>query len=369
METIRINRKKRLKQEPCTGHNRWHPDIPPLLEVDPGRLLAIETRDASDNQICRTMTAKDLPGLDAKVSHPLTGPVHIRGACPGDLLEVEFIDIIPEDYGWSLFRPTTGLLREFFPDYYLVHWDIRDGWATSTDIPGVRLPDGCMMGISGVAPSMAQLEAWNRRETDRFDQGGNVMLPTPEDAVAPTDRICRQGLRTTPPRENGGNMDIKQLTRGARLFLPVNVPGALFSTGDAHFCQGDSECCLTAIEIQATVVVRFHLHKGRAAAENIVWPRFSHPGVFNAPEWAVPENFIATMGLPIRDDGTQGDEDHITLAARNALIHMIDLLEHRGWTREQAYIICSVAADLKISSVVNLPNVVVSALLPENIFT
>ena len=110
------------------------------------------------------------------------------------------------------------------------------------------------------------------------------------------------------------------------------------------------------------------MHKGRAAAEKIIWPRFAHPGVFNAPEWAVPENFIATMGLPIRDDGTQGDEDHITLAARNALIHMIDLLEHRGWTREQAYIICSVAADLKISSVVNLPNVVVSALLPENIF-
>ncbi|MCG8564135.1 MAG: acetamidase/formamidase family protein, partial [Desulfobacterales bacterium] len=97
-------------------------------------------------------------------------------------------------------------------------------------------------------------------------------------------------------------------------------------------------------------------------------PRFSHPGYFNAPQWAVPQDFIATMGLPIHPMGIQGDEDHITLAAKNAILNMIDLLEHRGFTRDQAYIICSVAADLKISSVVNLPNVLVSALLPEHIF-
>jgi formamidase len=120
-------------------------------------------------------------------------------------------------------------------------------------------------------------------------------------------------------------------------------------------------------QMGATAVVRFKLHEGEAARHNIRWPRFAHPGYFNAPEWAAPRNFIATMGMPIRDDGTQEGED-LTLAARNALINMIELLQERGWTREQAYIICSVAVDLKVSNIVDLPNVTVSAFLPEDIF-
>ena len=151
------------------------------------------------------------------------------------------------------------------------------------------------------------------------------------------------------------------------MLIPVNVPGALYSAGDGHFAQGDSECCITAIEMGATVVVKFHLQKGEAARHNIKFPRFAHPGYFIAPEWAAPRNFIATMGMPIREDGTQEGED-LTLAARNALINMLDLLQERGWTKEQAYVICSVAVDLKISNVVDLPNVTVSAFLPEDIF-
>ena len=123
----------------------------------------------------------------------------------------------------------------------------------------------------------------------------------------------------------------------------------------------------TAQEMGATAVVKFHLQKGEAARNNITFPRFAHPGYFIAPEWAAPRNFIATMGMPIREDGTQEGED-LTLAARNALINMIDLLQERGWTKEQAYVICSVAVDLKISNVVDLPNVTVSAFLPEDIF-
>ena len=114
-------------------------------------------------------------------------------------------------------------------------------------------------------------------------------------------------------------------------------------------------------------MVRFQLHKGEAARHNIRWPRYSHPGYFLPPEWAAPRNFIATMGMPIREDGTQEGED-LTLAARNALINMIELLQERGWSREQAYVICSVAVDLKISNAVDLPNVTVSAFLPEDIF-
>ena len=149
--------------------------------------------------------------------------------------------------------------------------------------------------------------------------------------------------------------------------IPVAVDGGLYSVGDGHFAQGDSECCITAIEMGATAVVRFTLHKGEAERKNIRWPRFAHPGYFLPPEWAAPRNFIATMGMPVRDDGVNEGEN-LTLAARNALINMIDLLKERGWTPEQAYVICSVAVDLKVSNIVDLPNVTVSAFLPEAIF-
>jgi formamidase len=179
--------------------------------------------------------------------------------------------------------------------------------------------------------------------------------------------IACEGLRTTPPRENGGNLDAKQLTKGSRLLIPVSVPGALYSVGDGHYAQGDGECCVSAIEIGATVAVRFKLHAGEAERRNIRWPRFAHPGYFAAPEWAAPRNFIATVGMPVRDDGTQEGED-LTLATRNALLRMIELLGERGFSREQAYIICSVAVDFRISNMVDLPNVTVSAFLPEAIF-
>ena len=133
-------------------------------------------------------------------------------------------------------------------------------------------------------------------------------------------------------------MDAKQLTKGSRLLIPVSVDGGLYSVGDGHFAQGDGECCLTAVEMAATVAVRFRIHEGEAARHNIRWPRFAHSDYFISPEWAAPRNFIATMGMPIREDGTNEGED-LTLATRNALINMIDLLQERGWSREQAYII------------------------------
>ncbi len=367
MQSITIDRNKRLKEESHTGHNRWHPDIAPLIEVDPGEEVVLETRDASDCQIKPGMTVADLTNLDAKVAHPLTGPVYIKGARPGDLLEIEYLDILPQPCGWTRNRPGAGFLRDLFTEPYLAHWEIKDGWATSPQIPGVRIPNGSFMGTAGIAPSRAQLEAWSRREAALVARGGIAFLPDPQDAVPSRGAIAEEGLRTLPPRENCGNVDAKQLTKGSRLLIPVNVEGALYSAGDGHFAQGDSECCITAIEMGATAVVRFRLHAGEAARHHIRWPRFAHPGYFVAPEWAAPRNFIATMGMPIREDGTQEGED-LTLAARNALINMIELLQERGWSREQAYIICSVAVDLRISNVVDLPNVTVSAFLPEDIF-
>src|SRR5262249_15498199 len=152
---------------------------------------------------------------------------------------------------------------------------------------------------------------------------------------------------------------------GSRLLVPVNVEGALYSAGDGHFAQGDGEACITAIEMGATVAVRFRVHAGEASRKGIRLPRFAHPRYFLRPQWAVPHNFIATIGMPVRDDGTQEGEAHLSLAARNALLRMIELLQERGFSRQQAYVICSVAVDLRISNVVDLPNVTVAALLPE----
>ena len=367
MKRIAIDRNKRLKEEPHTGHNRWHPDITPLLEAAPGEDVVLETRDASDGQIRPGMTVADLEHLDTKVAHPLTGPVYVKGARPGDLLEIEYVDIIPQANGWTRNRPGAGFLRDLFPEPYLVHWEMRDGWATSAQLPGVRIPNGSFMGTAGVAPSREQLRIWTEREKQLADRGGKVMLPTAAAAVPAQGAIAGEGLRTIPPRENCGNADVKQLTKGSKLFVPVAVDGALYSVGDGHYAQGDSECCGTAIEMGATAVVRFRIHRGEAARRKIVWPRFAHPGFFQAPEHAMPRNFIATMGMPISADGRNENCD-ITLAARNAVINMIDLLGERGWTREQAYVLCSVAVDLRVSNVVDVPNVTVSALLPEDIF-
>ena len=359
-KSITIDRKKRLREEPGKGHNRWHPDIPPVIEVEPGEDVALETRDANDLQINSKTTAKDLEKLERTVAHPLTGPVFVKGAKPGDLLEIEYLDIVPERYGWTRFAPGGGFLPDLFDYHFVAHWDITPEYATSPQLPGVRIPNGAFMGTAGLAPSHDQLKKWTAREQELLDRGGKVWPPNPAHAIPPGGKVAEEGLRTIPPRENCGNADIKQLTKGSKLFIPVAVDGALYSVGDGHFAQGDSECCGTAIEMGATAVVRFKLYKNEARTKNIRWPRLWHRGATQGPE-------IATMGMPITADGRNESCD-LTLSARNAVIEMIQLLQERGWSREQAYILCSVAVDLRVSNVVDVPNVTVSAFLPENIF-
>ncbi|HUK05227.1 MAG TPA: acetamidase/formamidase family protein, partial [Burkholderiales bacterium] len=276
------------------------------------------------------------------------------------LLEIEYLDIVPERYGWTRFAPGGGFLPDLFDYHFVAHWDITPEYATSPQLPGVRIPNGAFMGTAGVAPSHEQLKKWNAREIELLQRGGRVFPPTEASAVPAGGKVAKEGLRTIPPRENCGNADVKQLTRGSKLFVPVSVPGALYSVGDGHYAQGDSECCGTAIEMGATAVVQFKLHKDEARQKKIVWPRFWHRGATQGPE-------IATMGMPIAADGRNENCD-ITLASRNAVLEMIQLLQERGWTREQAYVICSVAVDLRVSNVVDVPNVTVSAFLPEDIF-
>jgi formamidase len=367
MKSVEIDRKKRLKDQPTTGHNRFHPGIPPIISVEEGEEVLLPTRDALDGQLGPSTTEADMATMDAGVIHPLTGPVFVKGAMPGDVLEVEFVDIVPEPHAITAIVPGLGFLRDVFTTPLLVHWDLRDGWATSSQLPGVRIPGAPFMGVSGVAPSPAQLRAWTQREADLLSRGGAVFPPDPAGAVPGSGPAATEGLRTLPPRENGGNFDVKQLTKGSRLLLPVAVEGALFSTGDGHFAQGDGEVCVTAVEMGATAVVRFRVLKNTAATRALRGPRFSHAGYFAAPEWAAPKGFVAAMGMPIRDDGVNEGEN-LTLACRNAVLNMIDLLQERGWTRDQAYVLCSVAVDLRISNVVDVPNYVVSALIPEAIF-
>lgn len=330
-------------------------------------MVFLETKDGWDGQVFPDMTAADLDEIDSNVSDPLTGPIYVREARPGDLLEIEYLEIHPEARGWSAIKPGFGFLHDLYQKPFLAHWDLADRWATSPQIPGIRIPEGSFMGIAGVAPSHAQLHEWARREADVHSEGGFAALPTPLGAVPPCEPIASEGLRTLPPRENGGNADIKQLGVGSRLLIPVAVEGALFSTGDGHFAQGDSECCGTAIEMGATVVLRFAVHKGEASRLGIRFPRFSHPDYFQAPEHSVPKDFMGTFGIAIREDGSI-DSGNVGLATRNALLNMIDLLKERGLSAEQAYVICSVAVDLRISNVVDLPNIAVSALLPNGIF-
>jgi formamidase len=364
---VRVDRGKTLTEEPETGHNRWHPDLPPVVRCEPGDEVVLETRDALAGQVSRGGSLDEVATVSLDVVHPLTGPVYVEGAEPGDLLAVEIVDIEPDTYGFTVQAPGFGFLRDVFPEPFRVDWDIADGWATSAGLPGVRIPGSPFMGTIGLAPGHDLLAVTTAREQVLIDQGGVALPPSAAGAVPADPRLAAEGLRTVPPREQGGNVDIKQLGKGAVLLIPVDTPGALFSAGDGHFAQGDCETCGTAIEMSATLRVRFSLRKGEAADKNIRDLRFTREDYYLPPEFAAPRRFFATTGISVTKDGVNHSED-ITLAARNALLNMIDHLGERGWTRQQAYAICSVAVDLKISQVVDAPNMLVSAFLPEDIF-
>ena len=249
MKSIELDYSKQCADEPTKGHNRWHPDIPPALEVAPGEEVVLQTRNAIDGGVVPTSRPEDLRNINLGLVHPLTGPVYVQGAEPGDLLEVSILNIEPASWGFTTVIPGFGFLRDVFLDPYVVHWSIQDGYAESPQLPGVRVPGAPFMGTIGVAPSRQLRQEILLREDELRRRGGAVLGPDPQGPVPANEPLASEGLRTVPPRENGGNMDIKQLTAGTRLLLPVFTEGALFSAGDAHYAQGDSECCGTAIEM------------------------------------------------------------------------------------------------------------------------
>jgi formamidase len=277
--------------------------------------------------------------------------VYVSGAEPGHVLEVELLAYESDDFGVTAVIPGFGFLADLFPKPYVIKWEIEDGRARSAELPGVTVPEELFAGVVGVAPSRERMEAFRRREEALRAEGQTVADPLPEAAIPPE---AADGLRTIPPRETGGNMDVRQLVAGSRLWLPVDVPGALFSIGDLHFAQGDGEVCGTAIEVAGAVTVRFALREGGGRPRR--FPAYETPAQPGRPSFA-------TTGIPV-DEGMD-----LNAAARVALLEMIDHLEHEyGFERPAAYALCSVAVDLRVSEVVDVPNPIVSALLRLDVF-
>jgi formamidase len=226
MKSMEIDRSERLTDEPSTGHNRFHPDIPPVLAVEVEEEVVLETRDTADGQLGLSATEADLGGMEVGAVHPFTGPISVKGAQPSDLLEVELLDLIPQPYAFSTIIPGLGFLRDICTIPFLVHWHISDGCATSPQLPGVRIPGAPFMGVSGVDPSHAQLRAWTQRGQDLLDCGGLVFPPDTAGAGPSHGPAATAGLRTLPPRENGGNWDAHHALAGCHHSAePLPEPG------------------------------------------------------------------------------------------------------------------------------------------------
>lgn len=296
-------------------HFGWNNANEPVLRIAAGDTVSFEVVDASGGQITRSSTVGDVAALDFARVNPVTGPVYVEGALPGDALLVEILDFAPSGWGWTAIIPGFGLLAEEFPKPFL---HISQYGAGGVEFaPGIRLPVRPFPGTIGVAPAAAGLHS------------------------------------IVPPREVGGNMDIRDLTRGTKLALPVQVAGALFSVGDTHAAQGDGEVCGTAIESPMTITLRFSLAKQARLRR----PQFE---LATAPTKHIDEQgYHATTGIA----------PDLMAAAKDAIRDMIDYLgrEHK-LAPDLAYALCSVAVDLRISEVVDAPNWLVSAYLPRAIF-
>ena len=353
---VSVDLRQPLAGEPHTGHNRWHPEIEPILTVAPGEVLTLETRDGSDGQLTQESTHDDVLRLDFGRSHPLTGPVYVEGAGPGDVLEIEILEYEWESSGVTPIIPGFGFLADLFPEPFLAKWALDGDVARSPEIPGVSIPAEAFAGVLGVAPSLELMREQLERERI-LEERGFPLADT--DAPGAVPAFAAAGLRTIPPRENGGNLDIRHLVVGSRLFLPVHVSGALFSAGDLHFAQGDGEVCGSAIEIAGAVTVRFSVHQ-----TPLPGPRLPS---YEVPARTTPASFVTT-GVSLADGGTAEWMD-INVATRRSLLELIDHLSARyGLSREAAYVLTSVAADLRLSQVVDVPHPLVSAAIRLDIF-
>ena len=368
--------------------NRLHPAIPMTARAHPGQTIVFRARNASDFDLDPESTYEDPRAGDSQIGtvHPLTGPVHIEGAEPGDVLAVTLLDIAPGPFGYTSVSPI-GFVSDHVTGSFRAEWRLNRIEAVSDDLPGVRIPNASFPGIVTVLPGPDQLAAMLSREAELRAVGGAGFPPYPTHA-SPTAVCGPDGshpdecLRTLPPREHGGNLDIRYLQVGVTLYLPCYVEGCGLAIGDPHFAQGDGEVSGTAIEMDADFTLTTRLIKeGRELRRG---PHFEGPvRVLDIPS----RRFYATTGFPLKAVGEVPPDmrylgaserigalrnlsKDVSLAARNALLEMIDYItETYGLTQEQAYVVASVAVDLRIGQLVDAPNVGVTALLPLDIFT
>ena len=366
--------------------NRYHPAIKPVVRAKPGDLITFETRDALDSDLTVRSLPKDVLAIDLNLVHPMTGPVYVEGAKRGDILAVTLIDIEPDEYGYTTIVPGFGFLRDMFTEPFIANWQLNRLEAISAEVPGVKIPFRGFMGSVGVLPGAPEVAKWLKRETALGEAGGIALPPEPTGALpssvcGPEGSNKAECLRTIPPRENGGNMDVKQMVVGTTLLLPCFIDGCGLFVGDVHYAQGDGEVAGTAIETGAKVTVRTEVRKGMASIIKR-GPHFEGGSQLKSLE---PDKFYATVGYPTKEAGeippysTYLDSEKIaplenlsedlTVAARASLVEMIEwLVKTKGYTKQQAYVITSVACDLRIGNLVDLPNYAVSTICPLEIF-
>ncbi|HET8865909.1 MAG TPA: acetamidase/formamidase family protein [Gracilimonas sp.] len=290
-------------------HARWSSTIEPVLTVPSGSVIKVATQEASANQLDINSTVEDLGTLSFDPIHPLTGPVFVEGAEPGDILKVTLHKVEMGDWGWTAIIPGFGFLADEFEEPYLKTFELGKDRKTAKFSEDIEIPLKPFPGVMGVAP-----------DTDEM-------------------------LSTIPPRANGGNMDDPNMTEGSVIYFPVFVEGALFSIGDTHAAQGHGEVCGTAIEAPMNIIYEVEVIKdGRAITE---------------PQYETEEYYAVTAFAETIDE-----------AAKKATRFMIDYLEEeKGMSREDAYALCSLAGDLKIAEVVDVPHMLVSMHMPKDIFT
>jgi formamidase len=367
--------------------NRLHPEIPMVAIADPGERIVFLGRDAFDLTLDpdKFSSAKSIPREGVGIVHALTGPVFIKGAEAGDVLAVTIEAMEPDNVGWTKAGPFGFAGDQFGTDERFIVWRINDDYAVSDALPGVRIPNASFPGVVTTLPGEKLLIEALARETRLLESGGAVMNPDPDEATPAA--LCgvegtkpSECLRTIPPREHGGNMDIRYITTGTTVYLPCYIDGCGLAVGDFHYAQGDGEVAGTAIEMggRMTVTARIvedppNLSRG---------PHYEGPAsVLGIPS----KRFYAVTGFPLKEKGSvpanlayldsgkiaglsnlSGD---INLAARNALAAMIDyIVSEYGYDRTQAYMIASIAVDMRIGQLVDVPNVGVTAVLPLDIF-
>ncbi|KAI0956510.1 hypothetical protein AcV7_006895 [Taiwanofungus camphoratus] len=371
-------------------HNRWHPDIPAYAAVKPGEVFKVQCVDWTGAQIGNNDNSDDIKNVDLTKIHNLSGPIAIEGAEPGDCLVVDILDVTPfEKMPWGytgVFELENGgglFAREFQSKAAKAIWDFKGVYATSRHIPGVRFAGISHPGLIGTAPSPELLATWNKREGELVAANPTAvppvaLLPNSTGAYVgqeiPDDirsKIYKEGARTVPGREHGGNCDIKNLSKGSRCYFPVYVKGAKLSVGDLHFSQGDAGIITFSTSIIKGGMEKFAM-KQPMFLPSPVDPLYSAKLTFEGISVdyrmipSSPCNNMFTIALD--GDGKQYDMD-ATVAYKQAALNAIAYLMKLGYTREQAYLLLSAApVESHVGAVVDSPNACVTLALPLGIF-